>query len=118
MINIKTLSPMYPAPKNGAAMSAIQMICLHLLLHRPAGEDASLDPTFGPFISTMPREFDSHPLTWLIRAQMNSGDTFWRSLCELLPPSVFSSLENAATRLWADWHAVCDYAVSERAIYN
>ena len=111
LINSRTLSSFYPATKSGIVLTANQMITLHLLLHRPVGEHESLDPKFGPFISTMPREFDSHPLTWLIRSQQDQSDAFSHEIYALLPPSVDASVRQAVTRFWGDWKAVCAYSV-------
>ncbi|TCD69710.1 hypothetical protein EIP91_006477 [Steccherinum ochraceum] len=114
LINIKTLSPFYPAavgPNGNLELSAVQMISLHLLLHKPSDEDGSisLDPTFGPYISTMPRDFSSHPCWWLVKQRMGRTEVHEDRLLESLPPSVMRELKLLSEKFWKDWSAVCDY---------
>ncbi|THU90710.1 SET domain-containing protein, partial [Dendrothele bispora CBS 962.96] len=96
MMNIKTLSPHY-YPR----LTAVQMVSLHLLLHRPENDQVSSDPLFGPYISTLPQDFDSHPLTRLLREG--------RGLLGLLPPSSATALERLASRFHSDLETVCNY---------
>ncbi|KAJ7046763.1 hypothetical protein C8F04DRAFT_1061658 [Mycena alexandri] len=94
LLNIRTLAPHYPP-----GLTAIQLIALHLCLYRPVGSARrSLDPLFGSYLSTLPVEFDFHPLTG-------------RVLCTnaLLPPSVASALESLHNRYLQDWHTVQEY---------
>jgi hypothetical protein len=100
-MNILSLEPHYPAVK----LSAVQMISWHLFLHRPKGEDDSQDPLFGPYITMLPREFDSHPLTWTIMRKASEGELH-ASLLDLLPPSIQGSLTQLQDRFWQDWKAV------------
>ncbi|KAK0210734.1 hypothetical protein DFS33DRAFT_1495053 [Desarmillaria ectypa] len=58
MMNIRTLSPLYPSKK----LDAVQMVSLHLAMHRG---NPSRDPHFGPYISVLPPDFSFHPLTWV-----------------------------------------------------
>jgi hypothetical protein len=67
-MSIKTLSSIYPPlPGTAKSLTAIQMISLHLALHRPQGGLASSCTSFGPYISVLPSEFDCHLLTWIVR---------------------------------------------------
>ena len=112
MINVKTLSPLYPT-EVCKALTATQLISLHLYLHAPDHDGESSDSTFGPYISFMPRNFGAHPLSWLLS---HDQATCYDKLLELLPPTVFSSLKSAETRLRQDWRAVCHVLVSSVAV--
>ena len=111
MVNVKTLSPLYPTTFGGLELSANQMVSMHLLLHRPIGEEDSLDSRYGPYISTMPRDFDSHPITWVVRSQLHAEDNLWPTLCKFLPSSVKKALQDATARFWDDCDSVCLYLV-------
>ncbi|KAG1772659.1 hypothetical protein EDD22DRAFT_859575 [Suillus occidentalis] len=89
-------------------LTAMQMISLHLYVNRPHGSEDSLDPHYGPYISTLPRQFDSHPLTWIVRSKsgMESGGA---PLLGYLPPSVHASLVKLHDRFCQDWAAVRAY---------
>ncbi|KAI0798047.1 SET domain-containing protein [Abortiporus biennis] len=113
MINVKTLSQLYPARKDGSTLSATQMISLHLLLHKPHGNEESLDRTFGPYISTMPRDFESHPLTWSVRKHLKRCSLVEDSLLDALPPSALAALHRLTSRYVEDWKNTRAYA-SER----
>lgn len=136
LLNIHTLSPHYtPKFKNGTAtapLSSVQIISLHLLLHRPAaisssgrspGTDTTAtpeDPLFGPYIAILPSEFNAHPLVWYRRrlrprdtespaaAASQPGD--W--LLDHLPPFVRRDLERIAKTWEADWKRVRGFVVS------
>lgn len=120
LVNVKTLGSHYPPASDGLNLSAVQMISLHLLLHKPHEDGVSRDELFGPYISTMPRSFESHPCTWKLKARLasKSGTTAVSyadteaSLLEALPPSAKRSISQLASRLWTDWETVCQYAVS------
>lgn len=89
------------------------MISLHLLLHKPTEDEESLDPVFGPFISTMPREFDSHPLSWAIETLSGSKEQELSDLLLGLPPQdVLIALESLKKRFLEDWSDVSGYMVS------
>ncbi|OSX65230.1 hypothetical protein POSPLADRAFT_1134102, partial [Postia placenta MAD-698-R-SB12] len=108
LINTRTLAAIYPGGslKN---LTAVQQISMHLLLHRPAGDADSADPAFGPYISTMPRDFDSHPLTWLRRlenaTQMDPLRTE-ETLLKCMSPSTRSALQLLWSRFQEDWNMV------------
>ncbi|ETW85942.1 hypothetical protein HETIRDRAFT_43837 [Heterobasidion irregulare TC 32-1] len=111
-INIKTLSSHYPVKTHhDLPLSATQLISLHLFLHRPSPGSESSDPLFGPYISILPKEFDSHPLTWVVR--QNLGRCFLssseRTLLGFLPPSVVSSLKNLEMKFYHDQRRVFQY---------
>ncbi|GLB34973.1 putative SET domain-containing protein [Lyophyllum shimeji] len=104
LLNVATLSPFYPEARQ--SLTAMQLLSLHLFLYRPLGSRESTDPTFGPYISTLPREFDSHPLTWLCSGREdNPGSAFLSSL----PPSVLYSLRKLVDRFNTDWRTVQRY---------
>ncbi|KAF5381005.1 hypothetical protein D9615_003936 [Tricholomella constricta] len=106
LLNSATLSPCYPRARR--LLSATQLISLHLFLYRPTGSQASTDPLFGPYISVLPREFDSHPLTWMLNSQNEHNDV-GRALLITLPISVMCNLRKLADRFKADWRIVQQY---------
>ncbi|KAJ3752470.1 SET domain-containing protein [Lentinula raphanica] len=93
LMNIKTLSSHYGSAVK--ALSATQLISLHLLLHRPRPDEDSLEPLFGPYISTLPRNFDYHPLSWITKS-INT------ELLELLPPSTKQALHDLSSKFQND----------------
>ena len=110
-MNVKTLAPLHPGCKR---LSAHQLISLHLYLYRPPGDDTkeSTDTIFGPFISILPREFDSHPLAWLVYEKLGDGDEAESTLLALLPRSMRSALNALEERFERDSNAVSEYLVS------
>ncbi|KAJ7449792.1 hypothetical protein FB451DRAFT_738190 [Mycena latifolia] len=94
LLNTRSLAPHYPP-----ALTAVQLIALHLCLYRPLHLSHSLDPLFGPYISTLPREFNDHPLTRHVSA---AG-------CRDLPPSVATALARLHARYLHDWNTVRGY---------
>ena len=110
LMNLNTLRPLYPQSTR-LRLSAVQIISLHLLLHRPTGEEDSLDPAFGPYISTLPRDFTSHPLTWLAsrKAKHAAEEIFLRNL----PPNVTDGLHTLYARFLEDYQTICIYLVSD-----
>jgi hypothetical protein len=113
LLNSVTLAPHYPKAK--PQFSSVQIISLHLLLHRPhsAGTESSLDPLFGPYISVLPINFDTHPLTWYWKRRRGTTLTdspgVW--LLDQLTPFVKRDLERVATTFQADWERVQAYLV-------
>ncbi|KAJ3725976.1 hypothetical protein C8R42DRAFT_718227 [Lentinula raphanica] len=93
LMNIKTLSSHYGSAMK--SLSATQLISLHLLLHRPRPDEDSLEPLFGPYISTLPRNFDYHPLSWISKS-INT------ELLELLPPSTKQALHDLSSKFQND----------------
>ncbi|VDB82967.1 unnamed protein product [Peniophora sp. CBMAI 1063] len=104
-LNARTLRPLYPKTE----LSAVQLISLHLCLHRPREDEESADALFGPYIDVLPRDFDSHPLTWSVQRRVLSDDNrdlVKYNLLDLLPPSVDAALRQIESRFWNDWKAV------------
>lgn len=112
MINTRTLATHYPVT---SSLTATQLISLHLLLHRPTGDGESLDPIFGPYISVLPRNFESHPVTWSVRREVgeNGVDT---GLLDNLPPSANAALQRISQKFWDDWKAVYGYLVPTKML--
>lgn len=111
MINLKTLTSIYGLSTTNPPLTATQIISLHLLLHRPTEEGTTCDPTFGPYISTMPHEFDTHPVTWAVRNHLHRANTAEMTLLSSLPPIVSSALEKQVRTFMTDWKAVVEYIV-------
>ena len=109
-INMKTLGH-YPNLKR---LTATQLISLHLLLHKPAPGCESDDSHFGPYISVLPREFGSHPLTWVVHRTLGAQSREEHILLRLLPPSVLFDLLLLEGRFWKDWEAVRQYLVGHK----
>ncbi|CCL99118.1 uncharacterized protein FIBRA_01132 [Fibroporia radiculosa] len=106
LINVKTLASVYTSPYSLKGLTAVQQMSLHLLMHRPEGEHDSLDPVFGPYLSTLPRNFDSHPLTWIVKLKRTGAKASEMSMLESLPPSVTQSLRKLQDLFYEDWKAV------------
>lgn len=113
-MNVKTLATLHPGSRR---LSAHQLISLHLYLHRPPEDTESIDSLFGPFISILPREFDSHPLTWLVHENMGGKNKLESTLLTLLPRSTRSVLNDLAERFKRDLNAVTKYLVSFVCIF-
>ncbi|KAF7304868.1 SET domain-containing protein [Mycena kentingensis (nom. inval.)] len=96
LLNSRTLASHYPQPSR---LSAIQLISLHLSLYRPT-QGPSQDELFGPYIDTLPVEFDLHPLV--------------RPPTTELPPSVASALQELRDRYTQDLQAVRAYVQNHR----
>lgn len=118
-MNVLTLKSHYPDAND---LTAVQKITMHLFLHQPSDGGDSQDPLFGPYISVLPRDFDSHPLSWLIRTTSAIGGApdqscaHERSLLSFLTPSVQSSLAELKEKFRKDWDAVSDYLCRHRSI--
>lgn len=108
-MNIRTLKSLYPT-SGPTPLTAMQMISLHLYINRPHGSEDSLDPRYGPYISTLPRQFDSHPLTWIVQSK-SGKESGGAPLLGHLPPSVYASLVKLHDRFCQDWAAVRAYLV-------
>jgi len=113
-INIETLGH-YPRSN---LLTATQLISLHLMLHRPIGGHESDDPNFGPYISMLPREFGSHPLTWVVHQSLGVASREECKLMKLLPPSVLAELLLLEKRFWTDWEVVRQYMVRSARTFN
>ncbi|TFY72697.1 hypothetical protein EVG20_g295 [Dentipellis fragilis] len=108
-MNIVTLSPRYPSDARAPILTATQLISLHLLLSRPSGGSESPDTVFRPYISVLPQEFDSHPLTWLVKRRLKRSSPAEDNLLSSLPPSAYSMLSRVEHRFLEDWRVVRNY---------
>ncbi|KAI0362021.1 SET domain-containing protein [Trametes cingulata] len=115
LMNVSTVLPLYPQIKQGR-LSGIQLVSLHLLLHKPSGDDDSLDGVFGPYISTLPRDFSSHPLTWLVNRRLGKEDHCGSYFLDRVPPSTQRSVTAICDRFWKDWEAVAKIMSSRREL--
>lgn len=110
-MNVMTLKPFYPL-KTVKTLTAIQLISMHLFIWRPDGDGHSQDPLFGPYISTLPRDFSSHPLTWIVCCKHpRQGCTGEDVLLQSLPPGISSALECLYSRFLNDWYKVRSFMV-------
>ncbi|KAJ6496660.1 hypothetical protein C8R47DRAFT_1318293 [Mycena vitilis] len=91
LVNVRTLQPHYPL-----GLDAIQLIALHLGLYR----FSSSDPLFAPYLDSLPREFDSHPLTRHVHDP---------AFVSRLPPTVATALARLHARYLHDWKTVRRY---------
>lgn len=111
-MNAKTLSPLY-GPSITSHLTAIQLISMHLFLHRPDQETDRIrtDPKFGPYISILPKDFEGHPLSWLIKSSCGeSHDVDFLIKCS--PPATQRALNAMAGRFWKDWNVVSQLLVT------
>ncbi|KAH9901320.1 SET domain-containing protein [Cubamyces lactineus] len=115
LLNAATVLPLYPQIKEGQ-LSGTQLVSLHLLLHKPSGDADSSDPIFGPYITTLPRDFSSHPLTWLVNRQRKKEDAWSRYLLDHVPPSAWQAISKLEKRFWKDWDAVAGMMGANLAI--
>lgn len=91
MMNIKTLSPLYPSKE----LDAVQMVSMHLAKHHGK---PSMDPHFGPYISVLPRDFAFHPLTWMVEENTQ--------ILSFVPPSAMKALDKMLQRFRSDFDKV------------
>ncbi|KAI0637037.1 SET domain-containing protein [Trametes polyzona] len=105
LMNITTVSPIYPSVKEGR-LTSNQLVTMHLLLHKPLGEEDSKDRIFGPYISTLPRDFSSHPLTWIVKRKLKKVDPCGDYFLDQVPPSSWEAIVKLSKRFWKDWEAV------------
>jgi hypothetical protein len=108
MINTRTLVGLYP--KTRPKLTATQIMSMHLFLFRLSPpENKAKDAAFGPYVSVLPSDFETHPLTWLIKSRVSDGK---RELLEYLPKDALKSLRNVSIRFDQDWERVSHYLVS------
>ncbi|KAK0483605.1 hypothetical protein IW261DRAFT_967429 [Armillaria novae-zelandiae] len=91
MMNIRTLSPLYPSKK----LDAVQMVSMHLAMYR---ENPTTDPHFGPYISVLPRDFTFHPLTWIVEEN--------NQILSFVTPSAMRALDKVLQRFRSDFGKV------------
>ena len=115
LLNMLTLESHYP--KTDPALTNTQLIALHLLLHRPTPGGTG-DPLFGPFIAILPKSFDGHPLTWLVKQQLGylEDGSVEAGLLSQLPPFVAQDLERVSKGFFDDWKRVSEYLVRYKFI--
>lgn len=112
LLNSRTLRSIYPdvnlegyerKSKDKLVLNGTQLLSIHLCLNRPHESGESEDVNFGPYITTLPREFNNHPLTWLVKKEQNLATTCETALLDVCPPGVLLELENVAKRFRKDW---------------
>jgi hypothetical protein len=108
-MNVKTLFPLYGTIGN--SLSATQLISLHLFLHKPDKGKFCTDTAFGAYISILPEDFNSHPLTWLIKS--SSGDESDAFFLNYLTPAATRALNLVAGRFQEDRKAVLQFLVKQ-----
>jgi ribosomal lysine N-methyltransferase 2 len=107
-LNLNSLSPLYGLSIT-SGLTAIQLISMHLFLHRPG--PGGTDADFGPYISILPERFDGHPLSWLISSSRGEPqDVVF--LLDCLPPATQRALNAMADRFWKDWKVVSQTLVN------
>lgn len=85
---------------------------MHLLLHRPVNSNSSsTDSIFGPFISVLPQDMDSHPLTWLWKENLDTSRPIETRLLDALPRSIMENLNKMFGKFEMDWKRIQDYLV-------
>ena len=110
LLNSLTLSPHYP--QTHPKLTCTQYISLHLYLHRPVPGHQSLDPLFGPYISLLPTQFNSHPITWLWRRQHGrTGSNIEIQLLDALPLQIMLKLNRILGLFKKDLTRIQDYLV-------
>ncbi|KIY50871.1 SET domain-containing protein, partial [Fistulina hepatica ATCC 64428] len=98
----KTLIPLYTSSMV-SALSAVQLISMHIFLWRahPSSRE-SPDAAFGPYISVLPRDFASHPLSWICNQEHED-------LLSCLPVSVRHLLDRLHERFLSDWSRIANF---------
>lgn len=110
LLNKSTILHLYD-PSVVEKLSAIQLLCLHLAIHRfnNADRDDTVED-FLPYIRTLPQDFSSVPL-WREVVK----DEAWLSILrqpDLIPAGLLSAIEDVSKRFWKDWKTTSDVAVS------
>ncbi|PPQ78094.1 hypothetical protein CVT25_015628 [Psilocybe cyanescens] len=107
LLNSLTLAPHYPSTR--PKLTCTQAVSLHLMLHRSVDGHSS-DPLFGPYISVLPNNFDSHPFSWLWKKRHDpdslSLDT---QLANILPRRILEKLDKMTLLFEEDWKRTQDY---------
>lgn len=100
LMNKKTLHALYADPhhplfsqeRNLRTLSATQLLTLHLAIFNGRKDERSCCVRFGPYIDSLPRSFDEHPLSWI-----QPGNKF-QGLSTLVPKRVLSKLREVDNR--------------------
>ena len=66
----------------------------------------------------LPRDFGSHPLTWVVHQTMGVASREECNLVNLLPPSVLAELLLLEKRFRTDWETVRPYLVGSAEIFS
>lgn len=127
-MNIRTLQPVYSfLPLEGLPsltsnvsldvppLNGTQLLTLHLCLDRPEGDTmigTTPEPLFGPYINVLPREFDSHPFSWLLKRREGVASVDEMRLLDLLSPGIISALSTITDRFSSDAKTIAWYVVS------
>lgn len=138
LVNTSTLQALYPV-RVTRGLTSTQMISLHLALQIRRQQFPSSQRTsttrdrYWPFLATLPRNFPTVPLTWMVgvmneetlRREYNLGAEEaalaildpreldkWRTLVQLMPRSVSVRAIDVERRFKSDWvvvkkHWVC-----------
>lgn len=89
-------------PSIAQALSAIQLLCLHLALKRFAATGEAIDgEDFVPYIRSLPQDFSTVPL-W----QEVIGNEAWLQIANddrLVPYGLMAAIEDVSKRFWKDW---------------
>ena len=88
------------------------------MIHRPR-DGVSSDPLFGPYISVIPQDFESHPLTWLWKERRNSDPGgVENKLVNVLPERIHAKLGKIMDLYDQDWLRVRDYLESNPSVLD
>ncbi|KAG5715238.1 Ribosomal N-lysine methyltransferase set11 [Termitomyces sp. T112] len=94
------------------SVPASALLNMATLSNLPNGSQPSSDPIFGPYISTLPRDFESHPLTWLCSGKLENTSSL---LLSYLPPSIALALQEVCNRYRSDWAIVKQYIQQQQS---
>lgn len=104
-------------------LTSTQFVTLHLALHNPNSttpKHPSLpsDP-WATYLACCPKDFDHHPLTWIVDVDEGGGDEKTRrrrealvELADCLPRTTKILLEDVKKRFWEDVAILRDVSVS------
>lgn len=117
-MNSATVSPLYNAVLV-KQLSAIQLLCLHLSLHRYSTTSSSADiEDFVPYIRTLPQDFSTVPL-WREVVKDQDWATVLKEEPSVIPPGLLAAMEDVSKRFWKDWtHASFSWVRSALYIYS
>lgn len=104
-LNASTLAKLYIDSDNERKLSAVQLISLHLYIHRPDPQnniEQANHHAYGPYLAILPRDFASHPLSWLAS---NVHSTF----LACMPPTTLRNLHKRFDQFQQDWKVVSAY---------